>query len=292
MIKFLDIKAINDQYQNEINTAIKRVLDSGWYIKGQSVNSFEANFAKYSGTAYCVGVANGLDALILIFSALIIQGKLKEGDEVILPANTYIASILALTENKLKPILVEPNPETFNLSIEGVRKNLTSKTKAVLSVHLYGQLTEDISHFCCDNDLLLIEDAAQAHGAENQEGKILLIKQYRYAVDEIIYEIPAGKLEADEDIAECAGRELREETGYTAEKFNKLFEFYPTPGYSTETIYIYQAENLRFVGTDLEEGEYIEVVPKTKAELRELFQAGKIKDSKTLIAVMYYLGDF
>ncbi len=128
--------------------------------------------------------------------------------------------------------------------------------------------------------------------AENDEGKILLIKQYRYAVDEVIYEIPAGKLEPDEDIAECARRELREETGYTAEKFNKLFEFYPTPGYSTETIYIYQAEDLKFVGTDLEEGEYIEVVPKTKDQLKELFEAGKIKDSKTLIAVMHYLGDF
>jgi ADP-ribose pyrophosphatase len=128
--------------------------------------------------------------------------------------------------------------------------------------------------------------------AENEDGKILLIKQYRYPVDEVIYEIPAGKLEVDEEIEECARRELREETGYTAEKLSKLFEFYPTPGYSTETIYIYQAENLKFVGRDLEEGEYIEVVPKTKAELKELMQAGKIKDSKTLIAVMYYLGDF
>ncbi len=128
--------------------------------------------------------------------------------------------------------------------------------------------------------------------AENEEGKILLIKQYRYPVDEVIYEIPAGKLEVDEEIEECARRELREETGYTAEKLSKLFEFFPTPGYSTETIYIYQAENLKFVGRDLEEGEYIEVVPKTKAELKELMQAGKIKDSKTLIAVMYYLGDF
>lgn len=128
--------------------------------------------------------------------------------------------------------------------------------------------------------------------AENKEGKLLLIKQYRYPVDEIIYEIPAGKLEVGEKIEECASRELREETGYTAEKFSKLFEFYPTPGYSTEKIYIYQAENLEFVGTDLEEGEYIEVVPKSKSELKELFQAGKIKDSKTLIAVMYYLGDF
>jgi ADP-ribose pyrophosphatase len=128
--------------------------------------------------------------------------------------------------------------------------------------------------------------------AENEEGKILLIKQYRYPVDEVIYEIPAGKLEIDEKLEDCASRELREETGYTATKFSKLFEFYPTPGYSTEIIYIYRAENLEFVGTDLEEGEYIEVVPKTKAELKELFQAGKIKDSKTLIAVMYYLGDF
>lgn len=128
--------------------------------------------------------------------------------------------------------------------------------------------------------------------AENEAGKVLMIKQYRYPVDEIIYEIPAGKLEAKETLLECAKRELREETGYTAQKFKKLFEFYPTPGYSSETIYIYQAQNLSFVGRDLDEGEYIEVVPKTKSELRELFQAGKIKDSKTLIAVMYYLGDF
>ena len=128
--------------------------------------------------------------------------------------------------------------------------------------------------------------------AENEAGNILLIKQYRYPVDEIIYEIPAGKLEIGEKIEECASRELREETGYRAKKFSKLFEFYPTPGYSTEKIYIYQAENLEFVGRDLEEGEYIEVVPKSKAELKELFKAGKIKDSKTLIAVMYYLGDF
>lgn len=128
--------------------------------------------------------------------------------------------------------------------------------------------------------------------AENKEGKVLLIKQYRYPVDEVIYEIPAGKLEAGEEIEVCASRELREETGYTAKKFSKLFEFYPTPGYSTETIYIYHAQNLNFVGRDLDEGEYIEVVPKSKKELKELFEAGKIKDSKTLIAVMYYLGDF
>lgn len=128
--------------------------------------------------------------------------------------------------------------------------------------------------------------------AENEAGEVLLIKQYRYPVDEVIYEIPAGKLEIGEEAADCARRELREETGYQAENFKKLFEFFPTPGYSTEKIYIYQAENLSFVGRDLEEGEYIEVVPKTKAELAELFKEGRIRDSKTLIAVMYYLGDF
>ncbi|RCW61145.1 MULTISPECIES: NUDIX hydrolase [Halanaerobium] len=128
--------------------------------------------------------------------------------------------------------------------------------------------------------------------AENEKSEVLLIKQYRYPVDEVIYEIPAGKLEPAEEIVDCAKRELREETGYDAEKFTKLFEFFPTPGYSTETIYIYQAENLNFVGRDLEEGEYIEVVPKSRKELKELLLNGKIKDSKTLIAIMYYLGDF
>lgn len=171
MIKFLDIRAINAQYKVEINDAIQKVINSGWYIKGNSVSNFEINFANYCGTKYCIGVANGLDALILIFRALIIQGKLKEGDEVIVPANTYIASILALTENKLKPILVEPDPVSFNLSLEGISLNMTSKTKAVLCVHLYGQLAEDVSQYCKEYDLVLIEDAAQAHGAKNKEGK-------------------------------------------------------------------------------------------------------------------------
>ncbi|SFL15566.1 NUDIX domain-containing protein [Halanaerobium salsuginis] len=128
--------------------------------------------------------------------------------------------------------------------------------------------------------------------AEDKSGKILLIRQYRYPVKEVIYEIPAGKLEIGEEVIECAARELQEETGYQAEKLEKLFEFYPTPGYSSEKIYIYQASNLSYVGQNLDEGEYIEVVPKTKTELLELFKAGKLKDSKTLIAVMYYLGDF
>jgi ADP-ribose pyrophosphatase len=127
--------------------------------------------------------------------------------------------------------------------------------------------------------------------AENDEGKVILIKQYRYPVDEVIYEIPAGKLEEDEEVAECALRELREETGYQAEKIEEIFRFYPTPGYSTETIYIYKAENLEYVGRELDEGEYIEVVPKSRQELKELYNEGAIKDSKTLIAVMNYLGE-
>lgn len=127
--------------------------------------------------------------------------------------------------------------------------------------------------------------------AETDEGKILLIRQYRYPVDEVIYEIPAGKLEEDEKVEECALRELREETGYQAGKIKEIFRFYPTPGYSTETIYIFKAEDLEYVGRELDEGEYIEVVPKTREELEELFAEGAIKDSKTLIAVMHYLGD-
>ncbi|RCW50565.1 MULTISPECIES: NUDIX hydrolase [unclassified Halanaerobium] len=128
--------------------------------------------------------------------------------------------------------------------------------------------------------------------AENDEGKLLLIKQYRYPVDEIIYEIPAGKLEIGEKPAECAQRELIEETGYKAENLKEVFNFYTTPGYSTELIYIYKAENLKFVGRDLDPGEYIEVVPKNRSEVKKLFKKGKINDSKTLIAVLYYLGDF
>lgn len=127
--------------------------------------------------------------------------------------------------------------------------------------------------------------------AENDEGKVILIRQYRYPVDEVIYEIPAGKLEEDEEVAECALRELREETGYQAEKIEEIFRFYPTPGYSTETIYIFKAENLEYVGRELDEGEYIEVVPTSREELKELYKKGAIKDSKTLIAVMHYLGE-
>lgn len=171
MIKFLDLKAINNQYREEINHAIQNTIESGWYIQGKAVASFEENFAKYCEVKHCIGVGNGLDALILIFRALLLKGKLSKGDEVIVPANTYIASILAITENNLIPVLVEPDPITFNLSLTGVKANLTPRTKAVLSVHLYGQLAEDISGFCSETNLILIEDAAQAHGAADKYNK-------------------------------------------------------------------------------------------------------------------------
>ncbi len=167
IIKYLDLKAVNDKYSTEIKSRILEVLDSGWYIKGAAVELFENNFAQYCGVNHCVGVANGLDALSLIFKSLIILGKLNEHDEVIVPANTYIASILAISHNNLKPILVEPDQSTFNLDINKIERSLTKNTRAILSVHLYGQLSADLTQFCKVNNLLLIEDAAQAHGARN-----------------------------------------------------------------------------------------------------------------------------
>jgi dTDP-4-amino-4,6-dideoxygalactose transaminase len=168
MIPFLDLKKINVQYQGELEEAVKAVFNSGWYIRGEQCSAFEKEFAAYCGTKHCIGVANGLDALILILRAYKLLGKLHEGDEVIVPANTYIASILAITENRLTPVLVEPNPQTFNLDAAGVAAHITPKTKAILAVHLYGQLAdmEDIGQLCESHNLLFIEDAAQAHGAE------------------------------------------------------------------------------------------------------------------------------
>jgi dTDP-4-amino-4,6-dideoxygalactose transaminase len=168
MIPFLDLKKINAQYQGELEEAVKAVFNSGWYIRGEQCAAFEKEFAAYCGTTHCIGVANGLDALILILRAFKLLGKLHEDDEVIVPANTYIASILAITENRLTPVLVEPNAQTFNLDAAGVAAHITPKTKAVLAVHLYGQLAdvEGIGNLCAAHNLLFIEDAAQAHGAE------------------------------------------------------------------------------------------------------------------------------
>lgn len=173
MIPFLNLKSVNSQYRDELIAAVTQVIDSGWYIQGQQVSAFEDEFAKYCGAKHCVGVANGLDALILIFRAFIELGKLKADDEVIVPANTYIASILAITENKLKPIFVEPDELTFNVSPEHIERAITINTKAILAVHLYGQLADisNINTIAAKHGLLVIEDSAQAHGASINERK-------------------------------------------------------------------------------------------------------------------------
>ena len=166
-IPFLDLKAINNQYRQELIEAATRVIDSGWYIRGQEVESFEKEFAAYCGTKHCIGVANGLDALILVLRAWKELGKLKEGDEVIVPANTYIASILAITESRLTPVLVEPDINTYNIDPKLIEQAITPKTRAILPVHLYGQLADmpAILDIAQRNNLLVLEDAAQAHGA-------------------------------------------------------------------------------------------------------------------------------
>jgi len=167
MIKFLDLKKINAPYETAFQEKLKSVLESGWYILGNEVKTFESNFANYCGAKYCIGVGNGFDALVLIFKAYIQLGKLQKGDEVIVSANTFIASILAILEADLVPVLVEPKLETYNLNPDLILENITSKTKAILAVHLYGQLAEmgEISEIAIQNNLLVIEDAAQAHGA-------------------------------------------------------------------------------------------------------------------------------
>lgn len=168
MIPFLDLKAINAQYRDELVQACARVIDSGWYIQGTEIKAFEQEFAEYCDTKHCIGVANGLDALILVLRAWKEMGKLKEGDEVIVPANTYIASILAITENRLTPVLVEPDPATYNISPANIRAAITDKTKAIVAVHLYGQLADmpEIMSIANEHGLLVLEDSAQAHGAE------------------------------------------------------------------------------------------------------------------------------
>ncbi|MGF1730481.1 DegT/DnrJ/EryC1/StrS family aminotransferase [Photobacterium kasasachensis] len=168
MINFLDLKSVNAQYQEELKQACSRVIESGWYIMGSELDVFETEFADYCGTKHCIGVANGLDALTLVLRAWKELGKLKDGDEVIVQANTYIASILAITENNLTPVFVEPNVETFNLCPKKVSESITDRTRVILPVHLYGQLSPmpEIMAIAEDNDLLVLEDCAQAHGAE------------------------------------------------------------------------------------------------------------------------------
>lgn len=168
MIPFLDLKNINQQYRSALIEACTRVIDSGWYIGGNELEQFEAHFAQYCGSKFAIGVANGLDALILTLRAWKELGKLKDGDEVIVPSNTYIASILAITANNLTPVLVEPTIGSYNIDPKKIEQAITAKTKVLLPVHLYGQLAPmpEIMEIAKKYNLLVLEDSAQAHGAQ------------------------------------------------------------------------------------------------------------------------------
>lgn len=173
MIPFLDLKAINQGFESEFQNSLRLFLDSGYYILGNQVKLFEANFARYCGTTHCIGVGNGLDALRLILEAYKILGKLKENDEVLVASNTFIATILAIKQAGLKPVLVETDLDSYNFDLTSLKNAISEKTKAIMPVHLYGQLSpmDEILKISKENNLLVIEDAAQAHGAKNKANK-------------------------------------------------------------------------------------------------------------------------
>lgn len=173
-IPCLDLKVINRRYREDMIAAFTRVLDSGWYVLGHEVEAFETEFAVWNGNRFCVGTGNGLDALSLIFRAWLEQGVMKEGDEVIVPANTYIASILAVSAMRLKPVLVEPDPATFNLDPALIEAAITPRTKGILAVHLYGQAADmtRITDIAKRHGLKVVEDCAQAHGAVHADRKV------------------------------------------------------------------------------------------------------------------------
>jgi len=168
MISFLNFKDINAPYKKELLKAISDVIDTGWYILGPKVGQFEKEFAKYCGVKFCVGIGNGLDALTLIFRAYKEMGVMADGDEVLVPANTYIASILAVSENRLKPVLVEPDIDTYNIDASRLEEKITQKTKAIMVVHLYGRVgySDKLQKIADKYGLKIIEDSAQAHGAK------------------------------------------------------------------------------------------------------------------------------
>lgn len=174
MIPFLDLKETNMPYQSEIEEAVLSVVRSGWYILGDQVKSFERAYAQYCGTANCIGVGNGLDAISLILKSYKELGVLKDGDEVLVPANTYIASILAVSSSGLVPVLVEPDINTYNIDPEKIGDKVTSRTKAILAVHLYGLVSpmNELKEIARKYNLKLIDDAAQAHGAAYYEQKV------------------------------------------------------------------------------------------------------------------------
>ena len=174
MIPFLSLKDVTALHGDEINAAVTRVVNSGWYLQGEENKRFEEHYASFIGTKHCVGCANGLDALIWIFRAYIEMGVMQPGDEVIVPANTYIATILAITENGLKPILIEPKLNTLEIDDDKIEEHITEHTKAVCIVHLYGRnaYTDKIGELCKKYNLKLIEDNAQAHGCKHTDGRV------------------------------------------------------------------------------------------------------------------------
>lgn len=173
MIKYLDLKRVTAMHSQEIEQAVSRVVRGGWYLQGEETAAFEREYADYIGTRFCVGCGNGLDALTLILRAYREMGVMHEGDEVIVPANTYIASILAITDNGLHPVLVEPRRETFQIDDTLIEAALTPRTRAIMIVHLYGRCayTERIGELCRRHGLKLIEDNAQAHGCQSPDGR-------------------------------------------------------------------------------------------------------------------------
>ncbi len=174
MIKFLDLKKINAQYKSELSAAINKVIDSGWYVLGDEVKKFESSFASYCGTKHAVGVASGLDAINLVLRSWKELGYLNDGDGVIVPANTFIATALAITENNLVPIFVDPNERTQNISLQGIESNYSDKVKAIIPVHLFGRAApmDEICDFAAQKSLLVLEDCAQAHGAQIKGKKV------------------------------------------------------------------------------------------------------------------------
>lgn len=177
MINYLSLQKVTALHESEITTAVNQVLHSGWYLQGEHIALFEKNYAQYIGTKYCVTCGNGLDALCLILRAYIELGLLKEGDEVIVPANTYIATILSITENHLTPILIEPDINTLEIDEQLIEQAITPRTRAIMLVHLYGRCayTAFIGNICKRHNLLLLEDNAQAHGChfgKNRTGSL------------------------------------------------------------------------------------------------------------------------
>ncbi len=170
MIKFLDLQTENAKFQDQLKKAACRVIDSGWYIQGEELAKFETQFSDYCEVDFCVGVANGLDALTLILKSWKSLGLLQDGDEVLVPANTFIASVLAISASNLTPVLVDPDPNTFNISSKQILSALTAKTRVIMPVHLFGQIApmDEIMQIAEEFNLLVLEDSAQAHGAKWQ----------------------------------------------------------------------------------------------------------------------------